>query len=506
MQMEDKGAIAELLISELMSGAAVSSSATWADLHHVDHLTLVGVLKSLEAKSFVLTKLKSSSKMVLTPKGEAVLEHGSPEFRLWQGSATPICREEVAELLKITPEEAKVIISSAIKLGLVSVIKETGLVQRKVETAQDVVRDQCQSLLQELVLDKKVVDSLKRHNLISVKTIKYYEMTLGPEIGNYGKKYETDLTEEMISNGSWRNLSFKRYNFDSLGIPIVGGYLHPLLKIRKEFREIFLQMGFEEMDTSRYVESSFWNFDALYQPQYHPTRDAHDTFFLKDPSYTESIPEDYMKRVKMIHEVGGFGSIGYRYKWLEEEARKNILRTHTTGVSAGLLYRLARQYESTNELAPGKYFSIDRVFRNEATDQTHLAEFHQCEGMIIGHDLTLAELIGVISTFFTRQGFSRLKFKPAYNPYTEPSMEVFAFHPELGKLVEIGNSGMFRPEMLQAMGFPSNLRVLAWGVSLERPAMIKYKLKDIRKLFGHEVSYNFIKDNPICLIEKFHPS
>ncbi|CBY42803.1 unnamed protein product, partial [Oikopleura dioica] len=125
-------------------------------------------------------------------------------------------------------------------------------------------------------------------------------------------------------------------------------------------------------------------------------------------------------------------------------------------------------------------FSIDRVFRNETLDNTHLAEFHQVEGLIADYNVSLADLIGVLHTFFKKLGIEKLKFKPAYNPYTEPSMEIFSYHEGLGKWTEIGNSGMFRPEMLRPMGLPENVSVIAWGLSLERPAMIKYKMNNIR--------------------------
>ena len=154
----------------------------------------------------------------------------------------------------------------------------------------------------------------------------------------------------------------------------------------------------------------------------------------------------------------------YKYDWSLEESKKNILRTHTTAVSARMLYKIAQQ----KPFKPTKLFSIDRVFRNESLDATHLAEFHQIEGVIADYNLTLADLMGVLESFFKRLGIEHLKFKPAYNPYTEPSMEVFSYHPGLNKVVEIGNSGVFRPEMLLPMGLPEGVVVIAWGLSLER--------------------------------------
>lgn len=342
----------------------------------------------------------------------------------------------------------------------------------------------------------------------------------------------------MVQKGTWRTESFKDYNFNALGLPPRCGHLHPLLKVRSQFRKIFLQMGFEEMPTNNYVESSFWNFDALFQPQQHPARDAHDTFFLTAPATTsaDQFPADYLQRVRTTHESGGYGSLGYGYNWKIAEAQKNLLRTHTTAVSSRMLYKLAQE-----GFRPAKYFSIDRVFRNEAIDRTHLAEFHQIEGLVCDRGLTLGHLIGTLKEFFRRLGMNKLRFKPAYNPYTEPSMEIFAYSEELGKWMEVGNSGIFRPEMLRPMGLPEDVSVIAWGLSLERPTMVLYGIGasaaaysllvcsltrlffdgseaemligsvavctlgsapilagNIRELFGHKVSLDLVHRNPIC--------
>ena len=151
------------------------------------------------------------------------------------------------------------------------------------------------------------------------------------------------LIQNQIHRGEWKSASFKKYNFNALGVAPQGGYLHPLLKVRDEFRQIFFELGFSEMPTNKYVESSFWNFDALFQPQQHPARDAHDTFFLSDPATTDKLPLDYVERVKQVHSTGGYGSIGYGYDWKIEEAQKLVLRTHTTAISSHMLYQLAQQ-------------------------------------------------------------------------------------------------------------------------------------------------------------------
>ena len=141
------------------------------------------------------------------------------------------------------------------------------------------------------------------------------------------------------------------------------------------------------------------------------------------------------------------------------------------------------------------------MFRNETLDATHLAEFHQVEGVIADYDLSLGDLIGFMKVFFERMGMGEIQVKPAFNPYTEPSMEIFGFHKGLNKWVEIGNSGMFRPEMLLPLGLPANARVIAWGLSLERPTMIKYGIDNIRDLMGHKVNLSMIQQNPICRLD-----
>jgi len=180
------------------------------------------------------------------------------------------------------------------------------------------------------------------------------------------------------------------------------------------------------------------------------------------------------------------------------EARKNLLRTHTTAVSARMLYECAQK----DTFVPQKLFSIDKVFRNETLDNTHLAEFHQIEGVVCDYGITLGHCIGVINTFFTKLGIQKLRFKPAYNPYTEPSMEIFSYHEGLQKWLEIGNSGMFRPEMLQPMGLPEGVNCIGFGLSIERPTMIKYKIDNIRDLVGHKVDLDMVKKNPLCRIVK----
>lgn len=466
-----------------------------------DHQKIIGAIKSIEAHGELLSSEPTSRKVwEVTDEGNYVIEHGSHEVTVFK--AIPAEGISQPDLMKTSPN-AKVGFSKAMSQGWILIDKsgKAPLVRRKVETVEDLVQQHLVDIAagKAANIPDNIKNDYKKRKLVLENTIKSFIITKGPDFSTTLKKLETDLTTEMLASGSWKDLKFKEYNFEALGAPPNAGFQHPLLKVRSEVAEIFTQMGFVEMPTNNYVEASFWNFDALFQPQMHPARDAQDTFFLSDPEKSNKFPLDYLERVKSAHENGGNGSIGYRYKWKIEEAQKNILRTHTTGVSARMLYKLANQ---EGGFKPVKYFSIDKVFRNETLDATHLAEFHQVEGVLAGVDISLGGLKGIIAEFFAKMGLTDLQFKPAYNPYTEPSMEIFAYHKGLGKWIEIGNSGMFRREMLDPMNIPQNVNVYGYGLSLERPTMIKYGIKNIRELIGPKVDLKMVQESALCRLDK----
>lgn len=466
-----------------------------------DHQKIIGALKSIEATGELVISAPTSRKQLeLSEEGKGFVLNGSHEANVY--AAIPDGGISQAELMKTSPN-AKVGFSKAMAQGWVLVDKSGGapLVKKKVDSIVDTVRVHLQAIVDGKIeeVPDNVRSEYKKRKLLQEIVIKSFILSKGPEFSTTLKKLETDLTVDMLATGLWKDLKFKAYNFDALGAPPERGHLHPLLKVRTEFRQIFLEMGFTEMPTNNYVESSFWNFDALFQPQQHPARDAHDTFFVSSPAQSTKFPMDYLERVKKVHTHGGYGSQGYGYDWKIEEAQKNLLRTHTTAVSARMLYKLATQPDG---FKPAKYFSIDKVFRNETLDATHLAEFHQVEGVVADVGLTLGDLIGTLYEFFKKLGITELEFKPAYNPYTEPSMEIFCYHPGLKKWIEVGNSGVFRPEMLLPMGVPENVNVIAWGLSLERPTMIKYGLNNIRDLVGPRVDLKMVQEGPICRLNQ----
>jgi len=490
--------MAEKILKYLSENSEVNTLQL-AEIFKEDHQKVIGALKSIQANGeLVLAEPITQKNIELTEEGKLVAKQGSHEANLF--NAVPDEGIGQSELMKLP--NGKVGFSKAMSNGWVLVDKLVNppLVKKKVLEIKDLVQEHLKLVEagNHTELSDKEKTDYKKRKLIQESLIKSFVLKKGPGFSLTLNKLETDLTSDMVASGSWKTLKFKEYNFDALGVPPSSGFLHPLLKVRSEFRQIFLEMGFSEMPTNNYIENSFWNFDALFQPQQHPARDAHDTFFLSDPQFSYTFPEDYLHRVKTIHSKGGYGSQGYGYEWKLQEAQKNLLRTHTTAVSARMLYKLAQQ----KKFKPVKWFSIDKVFRNETLDATHLAEFHQVEGVIADHNLTLGDLIGVFAEFFKKLGITELEFKPAYNPYTEPSMEIFCFHPGLGKWIEICNSGVFRPEMLRPMGLPEDVTVIAWGMSLERPTMIKYGFNNIRDLVGPKVDIEMVQKSPLCRLNK----
>ncbi|KAF8897670.1 phenylalanine-tRNA ligase [Infundibulicybe gibba] len=491
---------------------------------HDAQITILGALNSLLSRDMIKYDTHDVSSHILTAEGIQIARDGSHEARVWsalaaKGQGHPLTPNRLKEA--VGDETAKVGQGRAFKNGWIA--KEGDGLVKLVESIKDITQVDLQEIASSGTLKsgEKVLADLRKRKLVTQRKGQWFTVTKGINFSTSTAKPETDLTVEMLTSGAWKTSTFKKYNFEAEGIPTSGGALHPLLKVREEIRNIFLEMGFAEMPTSTFVESGFWCFDALFVPQQHPARELQDTFYISDPK--ESLPPDaaYYERVSKIHEHGGFGSMGYRAPWSHEESRKLLLRTHTTASSAHMLYKLAAKCRGEsiesdkNEFThgaksttgdpkddgfrPAKLFSIDRVFRNETMDATHLAEFHQVEGVVADRNLTLADLIGFMRVFFEKMGIEKVRFKPAYNPYTEPSMEIFAFHPMLDRWVEVGNSGMFRPEMLEPMGFPKDVRVHGWGLGLERPTMIRYGINNIRTLVGHKVSIEGIENSPAVM-------
>ncbi|KAI1104125.1 tRNA synthetases class II core domain (F)-domain-containing protein [Jackrogersella minutella] len=471
-------------------------------------------LDRLASRDMVAYDTIEREEAILEPEGEQIAADGSHEARIFDALRAAVDGLTVQDLEKTIGDK------NVVKIGQGRAFKEKWISKTKdgkfkaaTDSIQDITKEKLQTIKSTRTYpDAKLLADLKKRKLIRMQKIISFRIHKGAKFALKIPEEATDLTADMITTGSWKTATFKPYNFRASGADQHSGALHPLNKVRAEFRQIFFEMGFEEMPTDKFVESGFWNFDALFVPQQHPARDLQDTFYISDPDAAD-IPratslEDkkdysaYWDNVKTVHQDGKYGSIGYRYPWSGDESLRLVLRTHTTAISANMLHKLAARKGPDGLPPPARYFSIDRVFRNESVDATHLAEFHQVEGVIADTNLTLGGLMEFMDIFFGKMGITDLKYKPAYNPYTEPSMEIFSYHKGLGKLIEIGNSGMFRPEMLEAMGFPKDTRVYGWGLSLERPTMIKYGISNIRELLGHKVDLNFVQSSPAVRLDK----
>ncbi len=298
-------------------------------------------------------------------------------------------------------------------------------------------------------------------------------------------KQISKITSEMLSSGTWKNCNLKPFDVTKPGPLLKAGKIHPLVNLINEIREIFLSMGFIEI-RGPIIESAFYNFDALFQPQDHPARELQDTFYLNNPKVAKLPEKDRVLAVKKTHENGGdSGSIGWGYEWDENIAKKTVLRPHTTATT---MRRLA-QFYSNNEKVPVKVFCVDRVFRNEKLDKSHLAEFTQVEGIVIDDNVTLCDLIGLLSEFYRKMGFKKIVTRPGFFPYTEPSMEVSVYYDKLDEWLEMGGSGIFRPEVTYPWGIKEPTRVLAWGQGLERIAMLYYDRTDIRDFYINPIKW-----------------
>ncbi|MCI0332049.1 MAG: phenylalanine--tRNA ligase subunit alpha [Planctomycetes bacterium] len=326
-------------------------------------------------------------------------------------------------------------------------------------------------------------------------------------------KERNTLTPEDLESGAWREIKLRPYDVTLVAKDVYPAKIHPLRKIIEQTRRAFLEMGFAEV-VSPMIESAFWNFDALFQPQDHPARDMQDTFYMRHPaevplpekgpekgvrnllqqtssgSTEQKVPDtffDIVEQVRRTHEDGWeTGSEGWGYTWSPERSKQVVLRTHTTAATIRAL--------AANPDPPGKFFCVGWTYRNETISFKHLPVFHQVDGIVIDEEANLASLMGTLQEFYSKMGFGRVKFKPAFYPYTEPSVDVVVYMESRGKWLEMGGAGIFRPEVTLPLG--CKYPVLAWGLGIERLAMLRFGLSDIRELY--RPSLDALEGVPLC--------
>ena len=284
------------------------------------------------------------------------------------------------------------------------------------------------------------------------------------------------LTSESLKTGAWKTQTFRSYNIRLPPARVIPGRTNPYVDFLESVKDKLTSLGFEEFD-GPLVETDFWNSDALFMPQFHAARDIHDVYYLKNPTHAKAIEEPFLSRVAEIHETGGdSGSRGWNYHFDRDFTRQLLLRSQGTVLSA---HQLAKAK------IPGKYFGIARCFRYDKVDATHLSDFYQTEGIVLGEQVNLRTLLGILKMFAVEiAGATEVKYVGGYFPFTEPSIEVHIKHPVLGWF-ELGGSGIFRPEVTKAMGI--DVPVLAWGIGIDRMALMALGLNDLRELFSTDI-------------------
>lgn len=289
----------------------------------------------------------------------------------------------------------------------------------------------------------------------------------------------SQLTPELLKEGAWRTKQFRKYTISLRAPRIAAGKRHPYREFLDLVKLKLVSMGFQEM-RGTLVETEFWNMDALFMPQFHPARDIHDVYFVKNPTHARTIAEPYLTHVTQVHEKGtGAGSTGWGYPFDAERAKRLVLRSQGTAVSARTL--------AAGASVPGKYFSIARCFRYDQVDATHATDFFQVEGIVLGSDINFRTLLGLLNLFAREVAQAKeVKFLPAYFPFTEPSVEMHVRHPKLGWM-ELGGAGLFRPEVTTPLGV--SVPVIAWGLGLDRMAMVALGIHDIRDLFSADLEF-----------------
>ncbi len=465
------------------------------------HAAVMRAALSLSTKKLLQVHEQKQMTITLSAEGREHAEKGLPERRLIRALIKLGSEATVEETVNEAELERNF---TTIALGWLHRKNWVTLKGNVLKTSREPpmeVGEKLLSLLQEkgpLLIEslskkmKNAVYVLKKRKLIELdeKTLRELELTeAGWELIKRGIKAVEEvsqLTPELILSKKWHKVKLRKFDVTAPGPVVYPGKIHPMQEIIQMVREAFLEMGFTEIRGS-IVQTAFWNFDALFQPQDHPAREMMDTFYLAQPKEGKLPRKNFVDAVAKTHENGWItGSRGWQYKWGPQEAKKLIMRTHTTAVT---IHYLAEHREP-----PVKVFSVDRIYRNERLDYKHLAELYQIEGIIMDKNVTLRDLIGTLKEFYLKLGLKRVEFWPSYFPYTEPSAQATAYVPELKTWIELCGMGIFRPEVVAPFGI--KYPVLAWGGGLERLVMLKLGVDDIRFLYKNDLGW--IRRSPIC--------
>lgn len=473
----------KLLQAMLATGKRV---VTMEELHRVSGLplpTLHAAAQLLKEKGIIELKEEVEERYETTDEGKRVVKEGFPEEKLAKLLEEMGGVASLEELSKRLPrDELSIALGWCRKRGWVEVRGRVVVLKRY----SDLKRER--SLLSMLERGGRVgkdeqvtVMELARRRLLRPVRVKVVRVVVKRDIEQILQKATVEisrLSREVIVSGAWRRFKLKRYDVTAEPPRIYPGRRHFYVEFLNHIRRVLKEMGFIEVE-GPVVELEFWNFDILFQAQDHPAREIHDTFWLKTPSEGRLPHKDLVKRVASVHETGGStGSTGWGYKWDPRIAKRLVLRTQTTSVSARVI--------SAKPGSPLRAFTIGKVFRPDVIDARHLPEFVQLDGIVMENGMNFRMLLGIIKEFFERIGIERVRFKPGYFPFTEPSVEGYIYVPGRG-WVECFGAGMFRPEVLEMVG--AELPVGAWGFGVDRIAMSILEIPDIRLLYTRDLSF-----------------
>ena len=465
----------------------ISEISKKSQLNAVSVMRALGYLQNKD-----IVKLLSEKKQIVEigVNGARYKKNGLPERNLVHllSEKRILVLKEAQKLSQLSDDEFKAAIGALKKKAMIEIKNEKIIL--KANTPEITKKMLEENFIEALPLEFEKLQpeqiyafqSLKnRRDIIQLKE----EKIIIFEITDFGKKITAldikeeklieQLTPEIIKISAWKGKKFRRYDV-SLEVPkIYSGKRHFVNQAIDYAKRIWTDTGFEEME-GEIINESFWNFDALFTPQDHPARELQDSIFLDRKS--EIKEKELLKKIKEMHENGAGISKGWQYKWDVSKAEKLVMRTHTTVLSAKTLYKLKDK--------KGKFFAIGRNFRNEAVDWSHGFEFNQTEGIVIDPNANFRHLLGYLKEFFKKMGFPKARFRPAYFPYTEPSVEIDVFHPIHKKWIELGGAGIFRPEVVVPL-LGKDIPVLAWGPGFDRIIMDYYDIHDIRELYKNDI-------------------
>jgi phenylalanyl-tRNA synthetase alpha chain len=490
---------AQVAVLEAASATDAKTTEQLAEETGLDPNTVAGAAFALEAEGLVAVQAQSDRQFDLTDEGREYLEDGLPEVRLYAAAVDAGAADEavpLGEVIGATDLEGPAVdiaLSNYARKGYGSI--DDGAVAADPEADPDT--DAEASVLdamaagadvgQEAALDRLESRGLAEVHERTVQSVRLTDEGVTALMEGIEAAEGVDaVTPELLTSGEWADVEFSEYNVAADAPSEPAGNVHILRQTAERVKDVLVGMGFQEME-GPHADAEFWINDCLFMPQDHPARTHWDQFALDVPGM-EDLPEELMERVESAHREGvGPDADGYHSPWTEDVARAVDLRGHTTSLS---MRYLSGHAEGELE-PPQRYFSVEKVYRNDTIDATHLLEFFQIEGWVMAEDLSVRDLMGTFTEFYEAFGITDIEFKPHYNPYTEPSFELFGEHPTTGELIEIGNSGIFRDEVLRPLGVDCD--VMAWGLAFERLLMLMYGFDDIRDLHGTLVDLDFLR-------------